>query len=196
MEKKTDALARMLLDKIYTTETLKLISGKLEELSQQKTFLSHADAIVSDNSLTEKQKQTQLSYLIRTVDEPLVYDFLSDVITDGQLWLFRKDTKDYFDAFVQRFQMGTEDLEVVFLVTAIELTATDLRSIVKDLGDSFGVRVVLNHQINPGLVGGIQVRVGNTVFDLSLRTKFRQFQKQWLSTLDKTSENIGRHKID
>jgi len=43
-------------------------------------------------------------------------------------------------------------------------------------------------------LGGLQIRLENLVFDYSLRTKFQQFQRHWLSSLDKIEAAVGRHQ--
>lgn len=196
MVKKTDTLAKKLLQSVYTTETLKSISDELETLAQDHKFLKHAEAIVTDNTLTKNQKQTQLGYVLRQIESPLLYDFFSDQVKLGQFWLFRSDAQAYFDAFVQAFQLATEDIEILFLSTAIDLKPKDIQDMAQSLGKILGYHVIINHQVNPALIGGVQARLGNTVMDLSLRTKFRHFQKQWLSTLDKTSQKLGRHVME
>jgi F0F1-type ATP synthase delta subunit len=187
-------LIAQLLGNIYTTSQLKQISDALEELAQNKAFKNHATDIVTDESLTDSQKKTQLSYLIKSIDIPTLQDFFSDILAKNTFWVFSSDKIDYFDKFVQEFQMATEAIGVIYLVTATKLLPHDHRAIAKDLSQSFGYKVVLNHQINPAIIGGAQVRVENLVFDFSLRNKFNQFERQWLSSLEKTDKLIGHHE--
>lgn len=186
-------LIAKLMQNIHTTAQLKDISDALEELTQNKAFKNHANDIITDQSLTDSQKKTQLLYLIRSIDIPTLADFFSDVLAGHTFWMFSSEKIDYFDKFVREFQMATEEIVVVYLITATKLMQSDFRTIAKDLGKSFGYKVVLNHQINPAIIGGAQVRVQNLVFDYSLRNKFNQFQRQWLHSLEQTDKMIGHH---
>lgn len=195
-KKSMKSVVSRLVETLYTTEALKLISSTLEELSQDRKFKLHADAIVSDESLTDSQKKRQLNYLIKTIEVPELQTFLSDEIEKDNWWLFSVDRIDYFDRFVQNFQIATEEIGVVYLTTSIPLSPTELKTIAKDLSKTFGYKVVLRHEVNKAIVGGAQVRVENLVFDYSLRTKFQHFQKTWLQSLNKTDKLIGRNQVE
>lgn len=188
--KGTDFFVKRLLDRISTTATLKAISDTLEELSQKKSFKQHANAIVEDETLTAGQKRTQILHLIKSVEVPLLFEFFSDELSDSTFWIFSNSRIDYFDKFVQEFQLATETIGIVHLTTAIALTSVELKKIQTDLSKSFGYKVIINYQLKPAIVGGAQVRVENLVFDYSLRSKFMQFQKEWLSQLEQTEKIV------
>jgi len=192
----TESLVNKLLDRIYTTHTLKAVSETLEELTQNRAFKTHAADITNDDSLTSHQKVTQLLYLTKTIDIPLLFEFFSDILDESTIWVFQSGKIDYFDRFVQEFQMATEHIGVVYLTTAINLKARDIRSITADLSKDFGYKVILKHEVNQAIIGGAQVRVENLIFDFSLRTKFQQFQQKWLGSIKTTDTRLGRHESD
>lgn len=192
MKHKIEELSQNLLSSIYTTVELKKTSQVLEALSQSSTFKSHAETIVNDPNLTDRIKKTQLLFLFKDIDIPILYSFFSDLFEKNEFWMFSADHFDYFDEFVRSFQMITEKIIIVNVVTAIDILGPDLQKLAKDMSDSFGTHVIINLQVNPGILGGAQVRVGNLVFDYSLRSKFHQFQRQWISQMAKTSALIGR----
>lgn len=194
--KSTQELVDNLLERIHSTDVLREISDILEELSHNKSFKLHTSAIVNDNSLTQAQQKRQLSHLIQVVEEKTLLEFFEDVLSKKQFWLFSTGKMDYFDKFSRQFQMSTEDIELVYLVTAIELNHIDLEAIATDLSKSFGYKVVIKHDVNQSLIGGIQMRVENMVFDMSLKTKYSQFQRAWVSSLVKTEKQIGRHQVE
>ncbi len=194
--KATKALIDKLLERIHLTETLKSVSDNLEQLAQNKAFKNHANFIISDDSLTDAQKNRQLLFLIQTIDTPLLQEFFSDLLGKNTYWVFTSDKIDYFDKFVQEFQMATEELGILHLTTAIKLSPVDLRAIALDLSKSFGYKVLLSYEVNPSIMGGAQIRVENMIYDYSLRSKFQQFQRQWLSSINTTEKQIGRHQPD
>lgn len=187
----TSQLVSKLMDQIQTATLLKSVSQTLEELAQDRRFKLHTNAIVTDESLTDQQKKRQLSHLIKSIELPILVDFFDNEALDASLWLFSSERIDYFDQFVREFQLTTENIEVVHLVTAIELPATDLTKITKDLSKAFGYKVILKHEVNPKIIGGVQIKIENLVYDFSLKLKFQQFQQQWVSTFEKTETKLG-----
>ncbi len=193
--KSTQVLVQQLFNKIYTTNALRHVSDTLEVLTQNTKFKEHTNAIISDTSLTSSQKKTQIIYIIKSIDSAILYDFFYNILDKNTFWIFSSGKIDYFDRFVQEFQMATEQIGVVFLTTAISLNNEELKLIAEDLSRSFGYKVVINPTVNPTILGGAQVRVENLIFDYSLRSKFHQFQRQWISSLTKTNKLIGRHDL-
>ena len=63
-----EIFVQRLLDKTFTTASLKLVSDALEMLSSKKAFKNHANAIVEDETLTFRQKKTQLLHLIDSAE--------------------------------------------------------------------------------------------------------------------------------
>ena len=194
MKKGTHQLSQRLLERIYTADVLKQVSEALEDTSQNTTFKDHATNIVTDPNLTDSQKQTQLLYLVRGINVPVLYEFFTDELSNHKFWLFNSDKTDYFDKFVQEFQLSTKDIKMVFLSTAIPLSFNDLRQISISFSDSLGFHVIINHEVNSAILGGVQVKLENYIYDYSLRAKFRQFQKQWLSSLETIESAVGRNQ--
>lgn len=192
--KAINTIVKTLIDDMYTTKALKEASETLEELVEKASFRNHASDIVTDPNLKKEQKHTQLMYLLRSIEAPFLYNFFQKHITTDNIWLFSNDKLDYFDQLVQAFQMSTEEIGIVNLTTAVPLNDQDLKLIAEDLSKSFGYKILVNHEVNPGLIGGIQIQIENLIYDFSLRTKFQQFQRQWLSSVIKTSKDTGRYQ--
>ena len=186
-----EKLAQKLLDQINTTSELKKISVALEALSQSKNFKSHANDVVNDKKLTDSLKKTQIIDLFSDFEIPLLQTFFRELLEDKEFWLFDSDKFDYFDEFVQKFQLLTEKVMVINVVAAVEVLPIDLTKMAKDLSKALDKQVLIHLQVDPKIMGGAKIRVGNLIFDYSLRSKFSQFERQWISQLEKTSEMVG-----
>jgi len=186
-------LAQTLLRSIYTVQTLKDVSHALEKLSQNKGFKIHTSEIIADDSLTDSQKKNQLLYIIKSIDIPLLNEFFTDQLADNSFWFFSSGTIDYFDKFVGEFQKATESIKIVKIVTAVSLDAADLKAIAQNISKWYSYQVLLEHEINPGIIGGIQIQIENLVFDYSVRSKFRHFTKEWLHSITDTQNILGFH---
>lgn len=191
MQKATTLIADKLIAVIATASVLKQVSDTLEELTQDTSFKDHAHAIVTDPNLTLPQKRTQLLYLFRSLDTTPLYQFFTDFINQETLWLFDHSKIDYFDKFVAAFQTRTQMVKILDLVTAIELTDAEKTKIASDFSKFFGAKVIVNHEINTAIIGGVQAKVDNLVYDYSLRFKLLSFERQWLQTLKKTRALVG-----
>lgn len=193
MKSTTQELVEKLLSQIYTAPTLKEVSVTLEELAQNKHFKNHASHIVNDPTLNPGQKTNQLDYVIKNIECSLLYNFFSDLIGANQIWLFDNEKLDYFDEFVKEFQFSTEHIKVLNLTTAIDLSGPQLKAMAKDLSQELGMKVILSYHVNPSIIGGLQIKIDNYIYDFSLRSKFQQFQREWLASLEKTTKLVGRY---
>jgi len=64
------------------------------------------------------------------------------------------------------------------VTTAIALTADQLSGIESQLSRSFGKTVKATSEVDPKIIGGIVVRVGDRLVDGSIRTKLKQLRRE------------------
>lgn len=190
----TEVLCDKLLNLIYSTPQLNEVSLHLESLALDRHFKTHANNIVADAELNPSQRKRQLIYLLGTIELPLLHDFFVDEVDSGNFWLFDNEKIDYLDEFIKKFQQATGTIHTLHLTTAIPLTLQQIRTISRDLSHEFGYKIIVDHTVNTTLIGGILVKLDNYIFDYSLRSKFQQFQREWLASLEKTSKLVGRYE--
>ncbi len=80
-----------------------------------------------------------------------------------------------------RFDEMWEDenhLLPVQVTSAIELDEKTIRSIGDRIGEQTGLKVELSSEIDPDILGGIVLRVGNFILDASIRNRLNQLRKQ------------------
>lgn len=188
--KQLHQLAESLMAHVQTTQELSQISAVLEQMSANKQFKQSATEIACDDKLPDAQKKTQLMLLFRRVKQPLLYEFFKQLFTEYQFWLFESESFDYFDDFVKIFQLHVEKVAVIYLVSAIDLKPQDLLDISAEFSDLLGKHAVINLQVNPEIIGGLQVRVDNLIFDYSLKGKLQQFRTKWVASLNQASELV------
>lgn len=66
----------------------------------------------------------------------------------------------------------------VEITTAVPLDEATVASIGERIGRETGNRIQLTSVVNPDVVGGMVLRVGNTVLDASIRSRLNQLRKQ------------------
>jgi F-type H+-transporting ATPase subunit delta len=66
----------------------------------------------------------------------------------------------------------------VQITSAVRLDESTIRSIGDRIGEKTGRKVELNSAVNPDILGGIVLQVGNNVLDASIRNRLENLRKQ------------------
>jgi ATP synthase F1 delta subunit len=66
----------------------------------------------------------------------------------------------------------------VAVTSAVELDEDTVASIGKRIGEQTGQKVELSSHVDPEILGGIVLRVGNFILDASIRNRLNQLRKQ------------------
>jgi F-type H+-transporting ATPase subunit delta len=68
------------------------------------------------------------------------------------------------------------------ITSAVELTPAQRQTIESDLAQRYGAGISVSYQVDPTLIGGLILRVGDQVLDNSLRTRLSAIQRNMLSS--------------
>ena len=66
----------------------------------------------------------------------------------------------------------------VEVTSAVELDEATVKGIGDRIGESTGQKVNLTTHVEPDILGGIVLRVGNSILDASIRNRLEQLRKQ------------------
>jgi F-type H+-transporting ATPase subunit delta len=66
----------------------------------------------------------------------------------------------------------------VEVTSAIELDKSTVKQIGDRIGEQTGQKIELSAKVEPDILGGIVVRVGNSIIDASIRARLEQLRKQ------------------
>lgn len=66
----------------------------------------------------------------------------------------------------------------VLVTSAVELDKSVVQSLGDKIGEQVGRTVELSTEIQPDIIGGIVLRVGNVILDASIRNRLNQLRKQ------------------
>ena len=66
----------------------------------------------------------------------------------------------------------------VEITSAIELDKSTVKHIGDRIGEQTGQKIELSAKVEPDILGGIVVRVGNSIIDASIRARLEQLRKQ------------------
>jgi ATP synthase F1 delta subunit len=79
---------------------------------------------------------------------------------------------------IDRLWEDVNQLLPVTITSAIELERSTVDGIAKAIGDQTGRTVQLTTNVDPDVLGGIVLRVGNSILDASIRNRLEQLRRQ------------------
>ena len=152
---------------------------KLDEVRDQ--IGQFADALGESRELqtfffspyfSTEEKKKGLDSALEGAD-PVVENFLALLIENHRMpALFR--VRRELDAMWQ----DVNKLLPVQITSAVELDGAVTRQIGDEIGRQTGRKVDLTSTVDPDVLGGLVVRVGNSILDASVRTRLERLRKQ------------------
>jgi F-type H+-transporting ATPase subunit delta len=140
-----------------------------------------ADALESDHELqvfffspyfaTQEKKDG----LHRALDgaEPIFLNFLELLLENHRMPVIFRIRREY-----ERLWEDYNRLLPVSITSAVELGEETVRHIGDRIAEQTGRKIELSSTVEPDILGGIVVRVGNQVLDASIRTRLETLRKQ------------------
>jgi len=80
------------------------------------------------------------------------------------------------DAYERLWDQENQTLPVE-VTSAVDLDAATVKSIGERIGEQTGQRVELTSKVDPSILGGIVLRVGNSILDASIKHRLDQLRK-------------------
>jgi F-type H+-transporting ATPase subunit delta len=156
-----------------------LDAGRLDVVREQLGQV--ADALDSEHDLqvfffspyfSTEEKRDGLAKLLTDAD-PLLVNFLELLIENHRMPVIFRMRRG-LDALWEE----QNKLLAVEVTSAIALGEATVAEIGKRVGAQTGRRVQLTSTVDPDILGGIVLRVGNAILDASIRNRLEQLRKQ------------------
>jgi len=153
-------------------------AGRLDDIREQLGQI--ADAVSADRDLqvflfspyfSSQEKKEGLSKAITDAD-PLVTNFLELLVDNHRMPALMRVRRSY-DALWEK----ENNLLPVRVTSAVELDEATVANIGDRIGEQTGRKVQLSSSVEPDLLGGIVVRVGNSIIDASIRNRLEQLRR-------------------
>jgi F-type H+-transporting ATPase subunit delta len=152
--------------------------GKLDVLREQVG--QFADALNEHRELavfffspyfSTKEKQEGLARLLDGAD-PVFVNFLVLLIENHRMPVIYRIRQEY-----ERLWDEENKTLPVEITSAIALDQETTESLGRTIGERAGRRVTLAARVDPDILGGIIVRVGNSILDASIRNRLEQLRR-------------------
>jgi F-type H+-transporting ATPase subunit delta len=153
--------------------------GKLDVLREQ--LGQFADALDSNRELTtfffspyfsSEEKQEGLGRVLVDADENFV-NFVSLLIENHRMPVIFRIRQDY-----ERLWEEENRLLPVEITSALALDQATTENLGRTIGERAGRTVELAARVDPAILGGLVVRVGNSILDASIRNRLEQLRRQ------------------
>ena len=167
------AVARVYAEAFLKASAADGVEGALEE------FASFVDEVLGQNPefrnlltsgiVSTDDKLRLIDRVVAPRGTPLFANFLRVLARHGRLDLLPiilEETRRQWEVRTGRWR--------VRVTTALPLSDGSRERIVQGLRESMHFEPILESDVDPALLGGLVVQVGDTVYDTSLRTRLRQ----------------------
>ena len=149
--------------------------GQLGELAHQNPDLVR---LISTRTLSMEQRACIIERLLRRRVSDLVYRFVQVANAKDRLARLEAIAKALETLLEQR--RGVVRVEV-FVAEAMEPSRVD--SVAQRLGQALGgKKVLLEQNVQPDLIGGLKLRIGDRLIDGSVATQLRLMRQKMVST--------------
>jgi F-type H+-transporting ATPase subunit delta len=168
-------IARPYADALFETarasgEGLERWLAVVEELA---ALMSHPQVaqVVADPKLDDAQVVDLLSSLVKQPLPATGTNFLKLLVANQRLAVLPEVAVQF-----RQLKNEAEGVADCLIETAFPLSDTEVNDLLAALAKRFGTRLRPSVQVNPALIGGVRIAVGDQVLDSSVRARLNQMQ--------------------
>jgi F-type H+-transporting ATPase subunit delta len=172
MEQIAQVYARSLFEVAAEQDKLDLFREQLGQLADALEENKDMRLFLFSPYFSTEDKREGLRRAIEGAD-PAISNFLEMLLENHRLPLLARIRRVY-----DRLWDEANDLLPVTVTSAVELDEAVVQRIGDEIGRQTGRRVQLAKQVDPSIVGGFVVRVGNAILDASIRNRLEQLRKE------------------
>lgn len=172
MEELARVYARSLFEVALEQEKLELLREQLGQLADAIAEHRELSTFFFSPYFSTAEKRAGLERVLSGADESLL-NFLALLIENHRMpAIFR--IRQAFEGLCD------EENRVlpVEITSAIALDSQTTESLGRSIGEQADRKVTLTARVDPDIIGGIVVRVGNSILDASIRNRLEQLRRQ------------------
>jgi len=169
--------AGALLDMAKQADQLDEVADELEQLGQLLEAQPDLLRLMSSQVLSSQARRRSLEAIFQGRVCDLTYRFLQVVNQKGRLDVLPGIIRAYAKLLDEHQGVVEADVFV-----AERLSESDAQSVSAAIGKRVGKDVVLHQYIEPGLIGGLKIRVGDQLIDGSVATGLRRMRRRLVET--------------
>ena len=172
----TNAIARRyakaLVQLAAEEQRVELIHGELSRFETLLTAQSQLRSVLINPAYGIEEKRA----IVRDVMARMV---ISGTVANFLLLLLDRGRIGFLSAIIASYGTYADEISGVVrptLYTAIPLEAIEIQGIKDALTTATGKKVVLSVQVDPSLIGGVVTKIGDMVYDGSIKTQLNRIE--------------------
>ena len=172
MEEIAAVYARSLFEVAQEQNTLDTVREQLGAFADALDDTRELQVFFFSPYFSTTEKQDGLDRAVSDAD-PILVNFLKLLIENHRMPVIFRVRRVFDDLWLQ------ENTRLPVQVTsAVELDQTTVKQIGDRIAQQTGRKIELSASVEPEILGGIVVRVGNSILDASIRNRLEQLRKQ------------------
>jgi ATP synthase F1 delta subunit len=172
MEEIAEVYSRALFDVAKEKDTLDEVHEELAQFVEELDKNRDLQVFFFSPYFSSQEKKDGISKMISGADENFVR-FLELLAERHRMPAIFRIRKDFDDLYAEE-----RKLLPVTVTSAIELDKGIVKDIRKKIEEQTDRKVELTTKVDPNLLGGLVLRVGNKVMDGSIRARLERLRKQ------------------
>ena len=172
MEEIAEVYSRALFEAAKDNEVVDRIHEELGQVDDALREDSELRLFFFSPYFTSDEKKEAVTRVLEDADERLV-NFLQLLAERHRMPVLPRIRRQFDSLWAEE-----KRLLPVSVTSAVELDESLVQDIGRRIQDQTGRRVELSSQVDPDVLGGLVVRVGNMVLDASVRNRLERLRKQ------------------
>jgi F-type H+-transporting ATPase subunit delta len=172
MEELARVYGRSLFEVAKEQDKLDLLREQIGQFSDALEQSNELRVFFFSPYFSTSEKQDALGGLLEGADQQFV-NFLKLLIENHRMPVIFRVRREY-----ERLWERENKMLAVEITSAIELDRATTDSLGERIGERAGRKVTLTARVNPEILGGIVLRVGNSILDASIRNRLEQLRRQ------------------
>ncbi len=172
MEEITAVYARALLEVALEHDRLEEIHDQLDQFAATMAANHELQVFFFSPYFSTEEKQDGLARAVTGAD-PLLANFLNLLIEKHRMPLIFRIRHELDELWERENRMLA-----VSVTSAVDLDEGTVEQIGARIGERTGRRVALTSIVDPTIIGGVILRVGNSILDASIRNRLELLRKQ------------------
>jgi ATP synthase F1 delta subunit len=171
MEEIAQVYARSLFEVAKEQDKLDEIHDQLNEFTKALDETRELQVFFFSPYFSTEEKKDGLHKAVQDA-EPIFMNFLEALVERHRMPVIFRIRARYEDLWDEENQ-----LLPVEVTSAIELDESIVNNIGERIGEQTGRKVELSSNVDPDILGGIVLRVGNSILDASIRNRLNQLRR-------------------
>ena len=172
MEEIAQVYARALFEVAVEHDSLDEIREQLDQFADALDKNRQLASFFFSPYFSAEEKKDGLARAV-TDANPAFANFLQALIERHRMPAIFRIRAEFIDLWDE-----AKRLLPVLITTAVELDSATVESLSKRIGDQVDRNIEMSTAVDPEILGGVMLRVGNVILDASIKNRLEQLRKQ------------------